>query len=159
MIFLKNIIGSSQQQYASMNSFLLCTRRSNPTFVSGLRFPHSFPSSVRTLLHPSVRKFNSMYSSIESARSHPHFKPNLPWVWAIYPCSYQNDEVWERIISNIHDNVKRSLEYEGKSHLLPFHDHVVFNDKAKLRWRHISRGARPLQRMGCRSASPHCRRP
>lgn len=73
-----------------------------------------------------------MYSSIDNSRWHFELKKDLPWGFAIYRCSYQNnDEAWERIISKIYDEVKSGLECEGRLDLLPSQDLVTFDDKAK----------------------------
>lgn len=75
------------------------------------------------------------YNGIDSIRAHPYLKKNLPWGFAIYRCSYldNNNKTWERLLHEIEENVKETLEDKehGRPDLLASYQPVIFDDKEK----------------------------
>jgi hypothetical protein len=64
-------------------------------------------------------------------RFHTHLKkPDLPWGFSIYRCTYKGDKAWERILQLIHHSVQKYLR-EGAPELTPHHQLVINDDVTK----------------------------
>lgn len=58
-------------------------------------------------------------------------KPDVPWGFNIYRCSYGNDKAWQRMLQLIDKHVRQTLEIEDAMDLYPRHKPVIVEDKEK----------------------------
>ncbi|KAF4224513.1 hypothetical protein CNMCM8980_007536 [Aspergillus fumigatiaffinis] len=58
-------------------------------------------------------------------------KPDVPWGFNIYRCSYSNDKAWQRMLHLIDKSVRGNLECEDAMDLYPRHKPVIVEDKEK----------------------------
>ncbi|KAJ5218704.1 uncharacterized protein N7498_000803 [Penicillium cinerascens] len=65
-------------------------------------------------------------------------KPNLPWGFCIYRCSFKDDAAWHKMLQLIQQEVQESLELclppgEERTELLEAHDLVIHDEPAKFK--------------------------
>lgn len=71
------------------------------------------------------------WEGIHISRCNTHFKkPDLPWGFSIYRCTYKDDKAWERVLQLLQDSVEQFLE-EGAPELIPHHQLVINDDVTK----------------------------
>jgi hypothetical protein len=65
------------------------------------------------------------------SRCNTHLKkPDLPWGFSVYRCTYKDDKAWERVLQLLQDSVEEFLE-EGAPELIPHHQLVINDDVTK----------------------------
>lgn len=73
-----------------------------------------------------------VYKQLDASRSDCFTKkPDLPWGFAIYRCSYKDESAWNRLLQHIEESIKVSLEYNQRMDLLPHHQLVINDDITK----------------------------
>ncbi|CEJ62376.1 hypothetical protein PMG11_10877 [Penicillium brasilianum] len=71
------------------------------------------------------------WEGIHMSRANTHFKkPNLPWGFSIYRCTYKDDKAWERVLQLLQDSVQEDLR-ENAPELIPHHQLVINDDVTK----------------------------
>ncbi|KAL2004628.1 hypothetical protein VTN00DRAFT_3364 [Thermoascus crustaceus] len=68
---------------------------------------------------------------IEDSITDDKLKKNVSWGFVVYRCTYSDDGAWQQMLQLIRDGVKSSLEAEGRMDLLPRHELIVMDDKAR----------------------------
>lgn len=58
-------------------------------------------------------------------------KQPITWGFVIYRCSYNNEDAWQTILQRIRDEMAECLEDQGQEDLLPRHEIIIMDDKAK----------------------------
>jgi hypothetical protein len=63
-------------------------------------------------------------------------KPNLPWDFSMYRCTYNDDKAWKRMLQLIQDEIQESFESEDNrgpegAYLLPYHQLIINDDPKK----------------------------
>lgn len=61
-------------------------------------------------------------------------KPDLPWGFSIYRCTYKDDKAWNKILPRIQKHVERTIELEFRGEetdLLESHQLVIYDDPEK----------------------------
>lgn len=72
------------------------------------------------------------YTQLAASRSNQRTKkPDIPWGFAIYRCSYKDESAWNRLLQHIEEEIKSSLEVSEIKHLLPYHQLVINDDLSK----------------------------
>jgi hypothetical protein len=65
------------------------------------------------------------------SRCNTHFrKPDLPWGFCIYHCTYKDNKAWEQVHQQLQDSVPEALE-EKFPELIPHHQLVINDDVTK----------------------------
>lgn len=66
-----------------------------------------------------------------------HMKPNLPWGFSIYRCTFKDNKAWEQMLRLIQGNIRKTLERKDgdesnhSADLLPFHQLIINDDANK----------------------------
>lgn len=73
------------------------------------------------------------FAGIKMTRSDPQKKPNLPWGFCIYRCTFKDNVAWNKMLQLIRQNVQESLELclppgEERTELLEAHDLVIHDE-------------------------------
>lgn len=86
---------------------------------------------ARRELHPNAPK---QYQDIEDSLEYGKLHPGAPWGFVIVRTVYGagTDEGFARVLSELTDNHKSVLEYEGQGHIFPRHELTVIEDEASL---------------------------
>lgn len=58
-------------------------------------------------------------------------KSHFPWGWVVYRTSYSDEEAWQKMLNILHEDVIDSLQLYKRMDLLPFHEMIIMEDKAK----------------------------
>ncbi|EFQ97702.1 hypothetical protein MGYG_00741 [Nannizzia gypsea CBS 118893] len=58
-------------------------------------------------------------------------KQPTSWGFVVYRCSYNNEDAWQAILQQLRDKIARSLELEEREDLLPRHEMILMDDRAK----------------------------
>ncbi|KAJ5357649.1 hypothetical protein N7541_004807 [Penicillium brevicompactum] len=103
-----------------------------PRLVNSFHGP--FHQIIRKVWDPTMTLHrNHPFPGIEITRSDPQNKPNLPWGFCIYRCTFKDNVAWSKMIQLIRQNVQKSLELclppgEERAELLEAHDLVIHDE-------------------------------
>ncbi|EFR01562.1 hypothetical protein MGYG_04564 [Nannizzia gypsea CBS 118893] len=58
-------------------------------------------------------------------------KQPATWGFVVYRCSYNNEDAWQTILQKLREEIVESLELAGREDLLPRHEMIIMDDRAK----------------------------
>ena len=98
--------------------------------------PWSSLASLRRIArkpqHQQTRNMLDIYRQLDASRSNRFLtKPDLPWRFAIYRCSYKDESAWNHLVQYMEKYIKVVLECNERMDLLPHHQLVINDDMAK----------------------------
>ncbi|KAF3898090.1 hypothetical protein GTR04_0210 [Trichophyton interdigitale] len=72
-------------------------------------------------------------SQIDDPNGHVRMdlKSHFPWGWVVYRTSYSDEEAWQKMLNILREKVEKSLQVYERMDLLPFHEMIIMDDKAK----------------------------
>jgi hypothetical protein len=113
--------------------------------------PRILSNPIRLHAHQITRKVSIIgpssedypFEGVRMSRSDIYLKkPNLPWGFSIYECTYKDDRAWNEILQRIRENVQQTIELEFRGEetdLLESHQLMIHDDPEKLvRWRDLA---------------------
>ncbi|EGE00099.1 hypothetical protein TESG_07421 [Trichophyton tonsurans CBS 112818] len=56
---------------------------------------------------------------------------HFPWGWVVYRTSYSDEEAWQKMLNYLREDVMDFLKRYKRMDLLPFHERIIMDDKAK----------------------------
>ncbi|EFE43073.1 hypothetical protein TRV_02200 [Trichophyton verrucosum HKI 0517] len=96
------------------------------------RVPGLIGSQFRRITGPTFEKCGRLRriddpSNIVRWQLQSHF----PWGWVVYRTSYSDEEAWQKMLNILHERVEKSLKTYKRMDLLPFHEMIIMDDKAR----------------------------
>lgn len=93
---------------------------------------HPIDADLReAFLAETRKKMSEPLDFIDNGLNCPVLKSKSPWGLVVYRVSYSDDAAWERILAQINEGLRDSLEMADRQDLLSRHHLVLMNDRSQ----------------------------